>query len=131
MASTQLLLVIMIISIVAILGLTFFLIRSDNISFKYKINTNPNDIPHVFVKGKMPQENFKDPTTYSNYKYKCNDVNVLCKTPWKCINGNCELCTEVQLGPQTKCVTNQHDKKVCMPMESCETSNYPMPTITS
>jgi hypothetical protein len=91
MASTQLLVVIMIISIVGILGLTFFLIRYDDIVFKYRKEDDENDSAPVFIKGAPLVEKFASPNAY-----RCDDINVMCQSPWKCVNGVCQACTEVE-----------------------------------
>jgi hypothetical protein len=114
MASTQLLVVIMIISIVGILGLTFFLIRYDDIVFKYR--KEDDDSAPVFIQG-PENETFLSPTTnaYNKYKYRCDDINVLCQSPWKCVNGVCQACTEVET--VTECSNN-----ICTEMDKCKGS---------
>ena len=90
MASTQLLIVLMIISIVGIFGLTFLLIRYDDVVFKY--NKEENDSAPVFIPGNS--EKFISNTDSS--KIRCDDDNVMCQSPWRCVNGKCEPCTEVK-----------------------------------
>ena len=115
MASTQLLVVIMIISIVGILGLTFFLIRYDDIVFKYRKEDDENDSAPVFIKGPV-NETFFSPTTNAYNKYRCDDDNVICQSPWRCVNGSCEICTEVET------VTTCSNNNKCTEMEKCKGS---------
>ncbi len=81
--------------------------------FKYK--KEENDSAPIFIPGNT--ERFLSSPDSSNIR--CDDDHVMCQSPWRCVNGSCEPCTEVKL--VTKCVEvkDSSNQTQCSFVEEC------------